>query len=99
MMSTFTNDDIPLKRLLTLRNDGPNVNKTISRLLEPKVKAKCPEFNGFGKYIHIIHNIFGKRIEKYGKDREQLTIDLHSLYKYRAARREDFKELQLNFRS
>lgn len=100
IMSTFTNDDIPLKQLLTLGSDGPNVNKTIWRLLEQKLKSKCPEFDGFVDIgtcnIHIIHNSFGKGIEKYGKDCEQLAIDLHSLFKYSAARREDFRELQLN---
>ena len=102
-MSIFTDDDIPLKQLLTLGSDGPNVNKTIWSLLEQKVKAKCPEFNGFVDIgtcnIHVIHNRFGKSIEKYGKDCGQLAIDVHSLYKYRAARRKDFRELQLDFRS
>ena len=95
-----TNDDIPLKQLLTSGSDGPNVNKTMWRLLEQNVKAKCPEYNGFVDIrtynIHIIHNSFGKGIEKYGKDCEQLAIDLHSLFKYSAARHEDFRELQLN---
>ena len=35
-------------------------------------------------------------IDKYGKDAEQLLIDLHSLFKYSAARRQDYKNLQLN---
>ena len=69
MIPTFTNDDIPLKQLLTLGSDGPNANKTIWRLLEQKMKAKCPEYNGFVDIgtcnIHIIHNSFGKGIEKY----------------------------------
>ena len=64
------------------------------------MKSKCPEFDGFVDIgtcnIHIIHNSFGKGIKKYGKDCEQLAIDLHSLFKYSAARREDFRELQLN---
>ena len=36
-----------------------------------------------------------KGIEQYGKDIDQLCTDLHSLFKYSAARREDFKELVL----
>ena len=46
--------------------------------------------------IHIVHNSFGKGLDKYGKDAEQFVIDLHSLFKYSAARREDFRKLQLN---
>ena len=45
--------------------------------------------------IHVVHNAFGKGIEKYGKDIDQLCLDLHALFKYSAARREDFKEVQL----
>ena len=46
--------------------------------------------------IHIVHDSFGKGLDKYGKDAEQLVIDLHSLFKYSATRREDFRKLQLN---
>ena len=45
--------------------------------------------------IHIVHNAFGKGIEQHGKDIDQLCTDLHSLFKYSAARREDFKEIQV----
>lgn len=99
IMSTFTNDDIRLKQLLTLEGDGPNVSNIIWRLL-PEQKSECPAFKGFVDIgtcsIHFIHNSFGKSIEKYGKDCEQLAIDLHSLFKYSAARREAFRELQFN---
>ena len=43
----------------------------------------------------MIHNAFGKGLEHYGKDIDQLCLDLHSLFKYSAARREDFKEVQV----
>ena len=36
--------------------------------------------------IHIIHNAFGKGLEKYGKEIDQLCFDLHSFFKYSAAR-------------
>ena len=45
--------------------------------------------------IHVIHNAFGKGLEHYGKDVDQLCLDLYSLFKYSAARREDFKEVQV----
>ena len=46
--------------------------------------------------IHTVHNSFGKGLDKYGKDAEQLAIDLHSLFKYSAACREDLRKLQSN---
>ena len=46
--------------------------------------------------LHIVHNAFGKGLEKYGKDVDQFCLDLHSLFKYSAARREDYTELQLS---
>ena len=46
--------------------------------------------------IHIVLNSFVKGLDKYGKDAEQLGIDLHSLLKYSAACCEDFRKLELN---
>ena len=43
----------------------------------------------------MVHNAFGKALEQYGKDIDQLCTDLHSLLKYSAARCEHFKELQI----
>ena len=38
-------------------------------------------------------DIFGKDLEKYCKTIDQFCLDLHSIFKYSAARREDFREL------
>ena len=58
----------------------------------------CPEFPGLidlgSCSLHIIHNAFGKGLEKNGKEVDQLCMDLHSLFKYRPARCEDFKDIQ-----
>ena len=32
----------------------------------------------------------------YGKDTDQLCLDLHTIFKYSAARREDYQQLQAN---
>ena len=45
--------------------------------------------------IHTIHDAFGKGLEKCGKEIEQLCMDLHALFKYSAARCEDFREVQI----
>ena len=100
IMSAFKNDNVPVPQLLTLGSDGPNVNKTIWRELEQKIRRANPDFQGFVDVgncnIYIVHNSFGKGLDKYGKDAKQLLIDLHSLFKYSAARRQDYKNLQLN---
>ena len=44
---------------------------------------------------HTIHNAFGKGLEKCGKEIEQLCMDLHALFKYSAARHEDFREVRI----
>ena len=45
--------------------------------------------------IHTVFNAFGKGIEQYSKEIDQLHRDLHSLLKYNGARLEDLKELQI----
>ena len=56
---------------------------------EQKIREVYPGFQGlvdFGTCNNdIVHNSFGKGLDKYGKDAEQPVIDLHSLLKYSAA--------------
>ena len=44
--------------------------------------------------IPVFHYAFGKPFEEYGKDIEQLYVDIHSLFKYSEARLEDYHTLQ-----
>ena len=75
------------------------MNKTIFHEMNELIAKDHPEFQGLidlgSCTIHTVHKAFGKGIEQYGKDIEQLCTDLHSLFKYSAARREDFKEIQV----
>ena len=84
-------DDLPVRKLCTLVRDGPNVNKTIFRKLEEAITADNPDSNGFvdlgSCILHNVHNAFGKGLEEYGKDIDQLCLDIHSLFKYSAAQR------------
>ena len=100
MFEQLAADKIPMNKLIALVRDGPNVNKTIIRKLAGLICDEHPEFGGFVDLgscgLHIVHNAFGKGLEKYGKDIDQLCLDLHSLFRHSAARREDFKELQLS---
>ena len=100
IFSSLKEDKIGMNKLVTLGSDGPNVNKTIWRELQSKIRGLEPNFRNFVDVgtcnIHVMHNGFAKGLEKYGQEMEQLIVDLFSLFKYSAARREDYKELQLN---
>ena len=95
----LVSDGIPVAKLVTLVRDGPNVNKTTFRKMDELIRHDNPEFTGLVDLgscsIHTIHNAFGKGLEKCGKEIEQLGMDLHVLFKYSAARREDFREVQI----
>lgn len=91
MFSQMRDDGIPMGKLIALTRDGPNVNKTILNELQQIVKDDCLEFAGFvdlgSCVLHIVHNAFGKGLEKYGKEVDQLCLEL-------LARREDYQQLQ-----
>ena len=99
MYEQLVSDGIPVAKLVTLVRDGPNVSKTIFRKMDELTRHDNPEFTGLVDLgscsIHTIHNAFGKGLEKCGKEIEQLCMDLHALFKYSAARREDFREVQI----
>lgn len=89
---------LPLNRFMSLESDGPNVNKAI----ESKINTKLVE-SGHSSTVHIgtcnlhiIHNAFGKGIEEYGSECEELVIDVFFWFKDYSGRKEDFKELQEN---
>ena len=67
--------------------------------MDELIRHDNPEFTGLVDLgscsIHTIHNAFGKGLEKCGKEIEQLCMDLHALFKYSTARREDFREVQI----
>ena len=87
-------------KLIALARDGPNVNKTILNELQQMIKDDYPQFAGFvdigSCVLHVVHNAFGKGLEIYGKEVDQLCLDLHSIFKHSAARREDYKQLQFD---
>ena len=99
MHSKMLEDGLPVERMATLVRDGPNVNKTIFRKMNELILQDHREFLGLidlGSYtIHTVHKAFGKGMEQFGIEIDQLCMDLHSLFKYSAARWEDFKELQM----
>ena len=76
IFQTMVKDDLPIAKLCTLVRDGPNVNKTTFRKLEGAIKEDNPNFKGFidlgSCVLHNFHNAFGKALEEYWKDIEQL---------------------------
>ena len=91
--------DLPLERLLSISTDGPNVNKTIKRLLNESVKKArgngSPGLVDVGFCtIHAVSNSFRKAIEHFGKPIEDLVINLYYFFKMSSARREDFEKVQ-----
>ena len=77
-------DGIAVDKMLTLIQDGQNVNKTIFCEMNELIATDHLEFQGLidlgSCTIHTVHNAFGKDIEQYGKDIDQLYTYLHSLF-------------------
>ena len=74
------------------------MNKAIFRKMNELITQDHSDFMGLidlgSCSIHIIHNAFGKGLDKYSKGLDQLCIDLYSLFKYSAARQEDLRKFQ-----
>ena len=85
MYEQLLSDGIPVEKMATLIQDGPNVNKAIFKKVNELIQHDHPDFTGLldlgSSSIHIIHNAFGKGLEQYGKGIDQLCLDLHSLFK------------------
>ena len=100
MIKEMRHDDIPMDKVMTLGSDGPNVNKTIWRQMEIRLNVEnlnYPSLVDVGTCnIHVMHNAFAKGLTQYGEVSEQLAMDLFTLFKYSAPRREDYKDLQLD---
>ena len=83
-------------KLIALARDGPNVNKTILNELQQMIKDDYPQFVGFADIgscvLHVVHYAFGKGLEKYGKEVDQLCLDLYAIFKHSTARREDYQQ-------
>ena len=100
MFSQMKDDRIPMGKLIALARDCRNVNKTILNELQQMIKDDDPQFGGFvdigSCVLHVVHNAFGKGLEKYDKEVDQLCLDLHAIFKHSAARREHYQQLQFD---
>ena len=63
---------LPLKNLLSISSDGPNVNKAIKANINTKLQGhfKRQLVDTGSCQLHVVHNTFRKGIEAYGEDVE-----------------------------
>ena len=87
---------LPLKYLLLLSSNEPNVNKAIKTNINSKLKANYQrELVDTGPcQLHVVHNSFRKGVEGYGSDVENLCIDIYYFFKLSPPRREDYADVQ-----
>ncbi|XP_034248692.1 uncharacterized protein LOC117649763 [Thrips palmi] len=86
-----------LQKFLMLSMDGPNVNKTVFRLVSEKVK----EVRGKGLMdagscnVHILHNSFLSGLEVFGEEVSHLVIAIYEYFDGFPSRVEEYKKSQL----
>ena len=96
LCETLQQLSLPLKYLLPLSSDGPNVNKAIKTTINSKLKANYQrELVDTGPcLLHVVHNNFRKGVEGYGLDVENLCTDLYYFFKLSPPRRGDYVDVQ-----
>ena len=96
MLKTLEKLALPLKLVMSLGIDGPNVNKSILGKLDKKKEkgfkplARCP----VTCLIHVCHNSFCKGVKQYGDNAEELCMNLYYFFKNNPCRREDLFEIE-----
>ena len=87
---------LPLKHLLSISCDGPNVNKAIKSKLNAKLQDNFKQklVDTGSCQLHVVHNAFRRGVQAFGEEVENLCIDLFYFFKLSPSRREDFAEIQ-----
>ena len=92
------NLDLDVKLLLALGMDGPSVNKSFEKKLKKELDNKhfTTVLDVGTCSLHSVNNAFGEGIKRMKSliDLDEFSIDLHFFFKYSAARREDYKDLE-----
>jgi hypothetical protein len=96
LMDILQKHNLKLEKLIALGRDGPNVNKTVKRLIDENLKAlQLPATIDLGPcLLHTVQNAFRAGLAHIPVV-EDLILDLHSWFRLSAARREDFKSIQI----
>ena len=79
LCETLQKISLPLKYLLSLSSDGPNINKVIKTIINSKLKANYQRelFDTGPCQLHAVHNSFRKGVEGYGSDVENLCMNVY----------------------
>lgn len=87
---------LPLKKLIMISSDGPNVNKTVWNLFnEDLIKLRKSGLVKVGFCnIHICHNAFLKGLEKFGLSTSEFIIEVYNYFDDYPSREEDFAYCQ-----
>ncbi|XP_062556179.1 uncharacterized protein LOC134221020 [Armigeres subalbatus] len=98
LLEAMQNASLPLKNLIMLGSDGPNVNKKVERLMNERImqeRGKSLLLIGSCN-IHILHNAFLKGIEELGEDASELVYSVHHFFHGWPSREEDMEKIQIN---
>jgi hypothetical protein len=96
VINAMTTDGLDLCKLLMMSSDGPNVNKTLYKLLD----NDCKKAGSVGLLdvgtcsLHKVHNAFGAALDETGWEMDAVIIDIYQWFKLSAARREDYINVQ-----
>ena len=84
---------LPLKHLLPISCDGPNVNKAIKSKLNAKLQDnfKLKLVDTGSCQLHVVHNAFRRGVQTFGEEVENLSIDLFYFFKLSPSRRENLQ--------
>ncbi|GBO10910.1 hypothetical protein AVEN_176767-1 [Araneus ventricosus] len=65
IMSCMKKANLPIKKLLMLGSDGPNVNKAVFKIFDHRLKSEVGEglVNVGTCNLHIVHNAFGEGLQ------------------------------------
>lgn len=96
IIKAINNANLSIDKLLMLGSDGPNINKTVFKLVNENVKS----IRGIGLIdigtcnIHIVHNAFLKGLEFIGIRVSNFVIDVYSFFHGWPKRYEDYSKIQ-----
>ena len=84
--------ELPIQNLVSLGSDGPNVNKSIWKLIDDHQKSLgAPGLVPFVPCtLHVVHNSFRKGLNSYGEEAEHFAVDIFQWFKSHISQREDY---------
>lgn len=96
IINSISDSNISMRKLLSLSSDGPNVNKTVFKLVNEKIKEirQKPLIYIGTCNIHIIHNSFIKGLEVFGMKASDFVIAVYYFFQGWPTRKTDYQKIQ-----